>query len=86
MEVELGLVAFFAVPSTVPGCGMILNGPIFFKTSDLNSMVSYDFGISLSLSRCICEMYNFNLSLQKYKSFQVYFSRKTLLFFQFKTR
>ena len=48
LELELGLVAFLTgalespvVPaSELPGFGMILKGPIFFKTSDLNSIVS----------------------------------------------
>ena len=41
-ELEFGLVASTGglELSVVPGFGMILNGPIFFKTSDLNSIVS----------------------------------------------
>ena len=48
---EFDWVAFDAVAPVAPvgpAFGMILNGPILFNTSDLNSMVSYDFGISLS--------------------------------------
>ena len=46
---EFDWVAFDAVAPVAPvgpAFGMILNGPILFNTSDLNSMVSYDFGIS----------------------------------------
>ena len=44
------LLDFVALVTVVPVLGMILNGPIFFKTSDLNSMISYVFGISVSVS------------------------------------
>ena len=47
-KLALDLIALVPVPPWVQVLGMILNGPIFFKTSDLNSMVSYDFGISIS--------------------------------------
>ena len=72
LELELGL---------FPGFGMILKGPIFFKTSDLNSIVSYDLGISLSQCLCVSVKYMIlSLSLQKYKSFQVYFSSESFVF------
>ena len=84
LELELGLVAFWTgalESSVVPGFGMILKGPIFFKTSDLNSIVSYDLGISLS--QCLSVFVKcmiLSLSLQKYKSFQVYFSSESFVF------
>ena len=66
LELELGLIAFTGVSvlPVVPGFGMILNGPIFFKTSDLNSIVSYDLGISIS--QCLSvSVYDFKLVVTK---------------------
>ena len=66
----------------VPGFGMILKGPIFFKTSDLNSIVSYDLGISLS--QCVSKVYDLKLVVTKVQILSGLFLLRVFCFFSLK--